>query len=91
MPFLTLAYEHDAFDIKPEELFCATLDCSVAEVPLKDAVLDTPLFRAADGTAAWTYAASYCALTELVYCAGYRCQVTSYAIRRGAANILESK
>ncbi|KFZ20126.1 hypothetical protein V501_00286 [Pseudogymnoascus sp. VKM F-4519 (FW-2642)] len=89
MPFLTLAYEHDAFDIKPEELFCATLDRTVVEVPLKDAVLDTPLFRAADGTAAWTYAASYRALTELAYRAGYRCQVTSYAIRRGAANILE--
>ncbi len=50
MSFLTLAYEHDAFDIKPEELFCATLDRSAVEVLLKDAVLDTPLFRAAGGT-----------------------------------------
>lgn len=91
MFFLTLAFEHDAFDINPEELFCATLDRSIVEVPFKDTALDTPLFRAADGTSAWTYAASYRALTELAYRAGYRCQVTSYAIRRGAANILESK
>ena len=91
MFFLTLAYEHDAFNVKLEELFCATLDRSVVKVNFKDAALDTPLFRAADGTAAWTYAASYRALTELAYRAGYRCQVTSYAIRRGAANILESK
>jgi hypothetical protein len=44
MPFLTLAYKHDAFDIKLEELFYATLDRSVVEVPLKDAVLDKALF-----------------------------------------------
>jgi hypothetical protein len=73
MPFLTLAYKHDAFHIKLEELFYATLDHSIIKVPLKDVVLDTPRFQVVDGMATLTYATSYYALTELAYHARYRC------------------
>ncbi|KFY66947.1 hypothetical protein V496_01840 [Pseudogymnoascus sp. VKM F-4515 (FW-2607)] len=87
--FLTLAFEHKAFDVEPEELYYATIERDVVEIKFKDTVLDTPLFRSLDGTTAWTYASCYSALTGLTYRAGYRCQVTSYSIRRGAANILD--
>jgi hypothetical protein len=89
--FLALAFEHKAFDVDPEELYYATLERDVVEIKFKDAVLDAPLFRSLDGTTAWTYASCYKALTGLTYRAGYKCQVTSYAIRRGAANVLDSK
>ncbi len=92
MPFLTLAYEHDAFSVKPETLFCDTIgQRESVEIPFKEAVLDTPLFRSRDGVAAWSHAASYAALAALAYRAGYECKVSPYCIRRGAANLLSGK
>ena len=91
MLFLSLAFEIDAFDLKLEHLFRSTLDRDVVEVNFKESILDTPLFRSSDGTTAWTYSGCYSALSSLAYRAGYRCSVSSYAIRRGAANVLDSK
>lgn len=87
--FLSIAFEHGAFELEPEDLFRTTLDRDVVEVNFKDAVLDTPLFRSSDGLSPWTYAGCYGAVRALAYRAGYRCTVSSYAIRRGCVNALK--
>ncbi len=94
IPFLAIAFEHGAFDLEAEDLFCSTLDRDVVEVNFNDAVLDTPLFRStrsSGGVSAWTYSGSHWAVKDLAYRAGYRCVVTSYAIRRGCVNVLSSE
>jgi Protein of unknown function (DUF3435) len=91
MLFLSLAFKYRAFDLEADQLFSSALDREVVEVNFNEAVLDTPLFRSHDGVTAWTYAGCHNALTGLAYRAGYKCAVTSYAIRRGAANVLDSE
>lgn len=89
MPFLALAFDYGVFDLDASKLFSSTLDRDVVEVEFNKAVLDKPLFRSCDGITAWTYAGCHKALTEVAYRAGYRCAVTSYAVRRGAINVLD--
>ena len=92
MPFLILAYEHDAFSVTPEALFRDTIgQRESVEIPFKETVLDMPLFRSQDGVTAWSHASSYAALTRLARRAGYECKVNPYCIRRGAANLLSGK
>ena len=92
MPFLMLAYENDAFSVKPEALFRDTIgQLESVEIPFKEKVLDMPLFRSQEGVTAWSYASSYAALTRLVCRAGYEYKVNPYCIRRGAANFLSGK
>lgn len=92
MPFLILAFEHDAFSVTPETLFCDTIgQRESVEIPFKETALDMPLFRSQDGVTAWSHASSYAALTRLACRAGYECKVNSYCIRRGAANLLSGK
>ena len=91
MPFLSLAVKYGALDLEADRIFRPTLDRDIVEIDFKTDVLDTPVFRAVDGIKAWTYSGCHSALTSLAYRAGYNCRVTSYNIRRGAANVLDSK
>lgn len=76
MPFLILAFEHDAFSVTPETLFCDTIgQRESVEIPFKETVLDMPLFRSQDGVTAWSHASSYAALTRLACRAGYECKM----------------
>ena len=68
MPFLILAYKHDAFSAEPEPLFCDTIgQRERVEITFKETVLDMPLFQSQDGVARWSHASSYAALTRLAF------------------------
>ncbi|RDL41173.1 uncharacterized protein BP5553_01152 [Venustampulla echinocandica] len=86
--FLAVAFEHNAFDCRPEDLFPSSIDSKVIEINFKTTVLDTPLFRGPDGVSVWQYNNCASHISELGYRAGYDCKITAYTFRRGAANRL---
>ena len=49
MPFLILAYEHDALSVTPETLFCDNISQRESiKIPFKEKVLNMPLFWSKD-------------------------------------------
>lgn len=100
--FLGIAFADDAFEgiTNPEQLFRPKIGYEAKTFKFKKSVLNTPVFKAAvschngpkgqisDQIAAWAYSGCHKQLKGLGYRFGYRVPPTSYAIRRGAANIL---
>ena len=97
MAFLALAFADNAFKdsgIKePEELFCLTVPDFKESLAIqwKPECMDTPVFRRqvngviCDSTP-WAYSDFNHCLKRLGFLAGYPQKLTSYALRRGAAN-----
>jgi len=100
--FLGIAFADDAFEsiTDPEQLFCPKLECEARTFKFKKSVLNLPVFKAAsscgkdqrsDQISAQTYSSSHLQFKGLGYRFGCRVPPTSYAIRRGAANILNGQ
>jgi hypothetical protein len=98
--FMALAFADNAFKdfCSPKHLLSHKLktDSLSLEITFKSEVLQTPVFRMAEGhqistARAWTCYSSAHALGSLSIRAGFPVQVVPYDVRRGSANILNGK